>query len=864
MFPLGRQQRVMLALELFVGFVLIGLLALNAMRRMDYLGDDTGQYIRMTDASRTAYVAKNLAEGRGYTTNDLPAALVDFYDTKGKLHDKNWVNADRFPFGAYATAAIYKVTGTTSWEVGILVYNLIFWIAFLVLLYRTASKIWDDRYAGVFAVTLALLHPYTFVFLYWKDGDMLFLTTACIALLVRYYEAPPARLTRKFAVGLGTLLAFLFLARPNLGVAFLLFIGVSILRRIWVTRRTAGVWGAVKRHAQCELLIPLTVILWCLPFIFHTMSEWGQPLFSANNLYQLPLGTRYGMGTDTWWKYTEPGQLPTFGLLAEKSGDELLAKFTSSWVATIKHVLGSHALELLLACGTFMWLGAKGAGSAEGKTARAFRIVAMAILFAVVANLAILPLYSYQDYSFRHYLAFALPLLWIAAGRALTLLIEHLRPAVSSIWQHARSHTSWYVLGAVVVIGVWNLGSMSQPDVYRMFARTGAFIERHWVGTTLVVGVVLARRWLFRPPWFPRVVALAFTMVYACYRPAVPFKRIQFQFFALDQKVWDSLRERQGIVSSFALQGEVAWNTGRKNIPAPEWPMHVYSFHFNHQLEIEDVYIESGDAMVEGGPFGGAAPGFEGYGRLQHYRSMPGYEVAFHAEAVRGYPKYKIKPISKASTVFKLSDRAALEAMRKTPTTIDLGDDKNAIYTPHGWDRYRTIDGKRVATASNVTRARYEKIEGPWEDSSITFFVDDHVPKAIELELYAPGPGTYDFYWNLDLYAYDRTSERHDHLLGTFVAPAAGWHRARFDVPAKLIKRGLNKLGFRTLAWSPVVSCPTAMSDEGCTNAFFTTGPTMDKHIKGETPRIVRDPTSTAGVEFDVVSLYARELTFVY
>src|SRR5262249_55670590 len=157
----------------------------------------------------------NIVEGNGYTTEDLPAALVDFYDQRGKLHAEHWVNADRFPFASYAVAALYEVTGTTSWLWGILVYNLACFVAFLVVLYRCASSLWNDRYAGLFAVAVAMLHPYTFMFLYWKDSDMLLLTTAAIALLYRYVRLSAGEMTWRFAVALGTVFAWLFLSRPN-------------------------------------------------------------------------------------------------------------------------------------------------------------------------------------------------------------------------------------------------------------------------------------------------------------------------------------------------------------------------------------------------------------------------------------------------------------------------------------------------------------------------------------------------------------------------------------------------------------------------------------------------------------------------
>ncbi len=858
MFTGKRLQRVGLAFELLIVLVFVGILSLNALRRMDYLGDS--EHIRMTDASRTALVAKNIAEGRGYTTYDLPAALVDFYDQHGKLHQDQWVNADRFPFAAYATAALYKVTGSTSWKVGILGYNLLFFVGFLLLLYVAAREIFNDRYTGVFAVALALLHPYTFQFLYWKDGDMLFLATAASLLLFRYYQQAPGTYSRWSAAALGTVLAFVFLARPNLGLAFLLFFGIGTLRRVWTSRAANGLGKAFVNHLTREGIVFLAVIAWCVPFIIHSMSEWGQPLFSANSLYQLPLGTHYGMGTDTWWKYQEPGNPVTLSLLREHDGAMLWSKFSSSWSATIRNIVGSYPVELALGAGLFVYL-ARQANTAT----RPIRVIGWMLVFALIANLAILPLYSFQDYSFRHYLAFGLPLLWIAAGRAVSLLGDYLVPAATRARVHVRGHGPLYAAALLFGLFVWNLGAAPNGDSIRMFTRTSNFVESHWLGFLLILGAFAFRRWLVQPPWLPRIAALMFVLAYVMYRPSIAMKRANFAWFPANNAVWKSMQERTGIVSSFALQGEVAWNTGRKNIPAPEWPMHIYSFLFDHQLEIEDVYIESAQALISevDGPFVNAAPGFEGYARLQQYRYLPGYEVAFHDDTVRGYPKFKIKPRHRASTVFKLVDREAVKALGKSPDRIDLGDVHSAIYAAHGWDQYVTLDGKKLLTATNVTRRRYPDgaVEAPWEDTSITMFLDERHPKSVDLEVYALRATTYQFYWNLDLYAYDLPRDRPAHAIGALEAAAPGWYKVHLELPAGVTRTGLNKLGFRAATFRAVAMCPPGVADNACITA-------ADRELLGNddvsgSPIIVRPPFQS-DIQIVVGSLFAGMLELHY
>jgi hypothetical protein len=839
-------------MEIVVCTALVAVVALNALRRMDYFGEGA-THIRMTDESRTAMVAKNIVEGRGYTANDLPAALVDFYDHRGKLHADNWPNADRFPFAAYATAALYTITQSTSWEIGILAYNLICFVAFLVLLYHVARTMFDDRYAGLCAVTLALLQPYTFQFLYWKDGDMLLLTTAAMALIYRYFSLGPGTLTPRLALGLGTILGWLFLSRPNLGAPFILVFALVAARRWWRARKQLGTGAAVKLVAPREALVLIAVFAWCLPFMIQSMAEWGQPLFSANNLYQLPLGTRFGMGTDTWWKYSEPGHMVTLGSLLHDARGELLSKFTSSWVVTLKNIVATHALELGLATIVFARPSSGRDSSPEAMRARAFKIVAIVIGVAFLLNLAVLPLYGYQGYSYRHYLSFGLPLLWIAGGRALSELGGYLRPQLETIRDHVKTHAGLYVLAVAIGLVAWNLGA-SGIEANRLFLRTSHVLGTHWLATVVVLAVILLRRRLFKRPWYPRAVIAAFALVYSCYQPNQSMKRTNLVFATTTEKVWDELRTRSGLVSSFALQGEVAWNTGRKNIPAPEWPMHVYSFLFDHGLEVEDVYIESAEALLSSvdGPFATAAPGFEGYARLQQYQRLPGYEVAFHDATTRAYPRFKIKAHPKASTVFKLVDRAAVRALGTSPERIELGDPANVIYTAHGWEGYYTIDGKPVVAATDITHRRYaEEGDAPWEDSSVTMFFDQRHPTSIDVDVYSAHATTLTFYWNLDLYAYDRPKDRTAHQIAA-VGSVPGWQHIHLDLPARLARTGLNKLGFRVGRFQPVAICPEGLADAACLQA----APPEDVPAAERTPPVALHEKGSADVQLLRASLF--------
>jgi hypothetical protein len=868
----GLSPRQRIAVELGICTVLVTAMAVYALSRMDYLDPATAHHIRMTDSTRTAYVAKNLAEGRGYQTDELPSFLIDFYDQHNKLHG-DWPNADRFPFTAYAVAALYTLTRSTSDEVGILGYNLITFVGFLVLLYWLTRAMWNDRWPAVFALGIALLHPTTYFYLYFKDADMMLLTAGVVLCFYRYFERGQ-RLSHARALGMGTLLAWLTLDRPNVGGGFVLCFGLFAVLRLIRLRRSNRLVDALREVALGEGLTFLVIALWCLPFIIHSLSEWGSPFFSANALYQTPLGTRYAMNTDTWWKYSEPGHPTTLGTLLATARDQVLAKFPTSWVATLKVLIAVYALELVLGIGMLAVLAERAraadvdpALSADEATrARNVCRVAAIVGTVVLINFGLLPLYGPPDSGYRQYLSFFLAFLWPVIGQALVVLGQRIWPATKDALAWLRRHPAPVLLVLVVGVLAWNIGTRGRgQQANYLFVRGADFLGAHWLAVVAVSAAVLGYRIVVWIPPFRRAVLLTAIVVFARYQPFVETKRYNLKWFPADTAVWDTLRERKGLVMSYAMQGEVNWASGRKNFPAPEFMMHVYSFLYDHKLEIEDVYIESAEGMLDpwDGPFLHAAPGFESYLRMQKYHGrLPGYEIVFDAASTRGYPRYDVKPHPKASTVYRLVDRESVKAMAQSPTVLELGKVDDVIYTAHGWGGYFTIDDKPVVAATNATRRRYVRSpDRPWEDTSATFFLDDRHPTSVDLEIYATHPITLQFYWNLDLYYYDTVKDRSAHQVGTYRVTTPGWHVIHLDIPSGVTRTGFNKLGFRASEFHTVSVCPPEMGETACTQLL----PERDDSPEPETEPmvVIRDPQVITATRMRA-SVFVKSLEFHY
>lgn len=811
--------------ELAVVGLAIAIITGFALWRMGYLSPATAHEIRMTDNSRSAYVAKNLADGHGYTTNDLPAALLDFYHREGRLDDARWENADRFPLTAYAIAGLYTLTGSTSYAVGITLYNAVMFVAFLLVLYALGRAIWGERAAALLAVALALAHPYTYRFLYFKDADSQLLATATFLALYHFLSGPAHTASRRLRIGLGTLLGLTFLARPNVGAAFALALAFFGLRAAW-RDRADGARAVLRKLLIGYGVVAAVMIAWTIPFAIDSLREWGTPFFSANNLYQLPLGTRFGMGTDTWWKYNEPGHTLSLAEMWRAAPDDMRLKLTTSWLETARATFRMYGGELALTLIVAM-VAARRRRPADATATDAdadasppapidgIRRMLGIAGFAVLFNLAALPLYAYQRFSFVHYLAFALPMVWVTAGYALAVTFAKIAAFWPTLVEHVRRRLPLYATGLAIAIVAWSLGSrasMTNP----WLIEPGRWANRHWLAALFVVVAAIGFRWLTRPVTFNRAVALVVLVVLARWRGDGEIRRGRKVFFPMTDRPAAVLRERTGLVSSLALQAEVAWESGRRNIPAPEYALHLYSYRFDHQLVVEDVYLESAGALIQTGlgPFAHAAPGFETYARLQRFGgSLPGYERVLH---VPGTLQIGALVADKASTIFRLVDPAAADRVADTPTRLELGSPEAIVHTAYGFDGYVRLDGRPAVITTDAIARRYQgSREIPAEPIGITYFLGARTPRALELEVYGAGATTLRVTHNVDLFSYTRRSELARHQLAT-VALRPGWQTVRVELPPALLRRGLNKLGLSVDAMPATVLCPAALEPAAC------------------------------------------------
>jgi len=168
-----------------------------------------------------------------------------------------------------------------------------------------------------------------------------------------------------------------------------------------------------------------------------------------------------------------------------------------------------------------------------------------------------------------------------------------------------------------------------------------------------------------------------------------------------------------------------------------------------------------------------------------------------------------------------------------------------------------------VLSATNVTRRRYPAgaVEAPWEDTSVTMFLDDRRPKSLDLEVYAVRATTYEFYWNLDLFAYDLPKDRASHAIGKLEATAPGWYKVHLELPSGITRAGLNKLGFRAGSFRAVAMCPDGTPDEVCVS---TAAHELEDNDAVSGSAIVVRPAGLTEIQIAIGSLFAGMLELHY
>src|SRR5438045_9552243 len=118
---------------------------------------------------------------------------------------------------------------------------------------------------------------------------MMLLTAGVLLCLWRYLERP-GKLGIPRAILTGTVMAWLVLARPQIGAGFVVAFAVVGLLRAHRLRKKDGWRPALRSLLLNEGIVGAAVFAWMLPFSIHSLSTWHSPLCSATAPYHARRG----------------------------------------------------------------------------------------------------------------------------------------------------------------------------------------------------------------------------------------------------------------------------------------------------------------------------------------------------------------------------------------------------------------------------------------------------------------------------------------------------------------------------------------------------------------------------------------------
>lgn len=233
------------------------------------------------DAQDYAQIARNVAEGKGFTTSIMPLGGLEWMRQTGRL-GQSWWNLHRFPLPSLIQAGFIKVVGPRDFAISL--SSALFYFLGIPLVYLFARRMFSHR-VGVLATFL-------FAFNGGQMGDSITGLTEPAALFLflaaLYLVLWPSKWWHIPLAGLITGLAFL-----NRYSVVLYALPMLVL--IWKTHNKRPL------AAVLEFIAPAAVV--ALPWLYRNYLIAGDPLFSLTTALMVRYMTAASPHTHDWYQF---------------------------------------------------------------------------------------------------------------------------------------------------------------------------------------------------------------------------------------------------------------------------------------------------------------------------------------------------------------------------------------------------------------------------------------------------------------------------------------------------------------------------------------------------------------------------------
>lgn len=256
------------------------------------------------DALYEAQVARNIINGRGYSTSEMPLYAVDLYQKKGLSLEAPWVNTHKFILPVYLKLLFIKIFGNSIASVTLL-YSYFFHFLTIFLIYFFALKLWPKNYIFAFlSAFIFLINPILgFGTPYIMISGLNLGVDAFFFLLFLYVMYSWREQRKNWSLFLGGIISGIaFLDRYNSGLYVVITFLAFVYLFVW--RRQPGITfrESIKLLGKKYLLYLSGFAVVTVPLIIWNLKVTGYTFLSVNGLFQLLFDTKYNSFIDPWYK----------------------------------------------------------------------------------------------------------------------------------------------------------------------------------------------------------------------------------------------------------------------------------------------------------------------------------------------------------------------------------------------------------------------------------------------------------------------------------------------------------------------------------------------------------------------------------
>ncbi len=256
------------------------------------------------DALYEAQVARNVLEGKGYSTQEMPLYAIDLYQQKNLSLKNPWINTHKFVLPVYLKLFFIKIFGNSLTSVTFL-YSYFFHFLTVLLIYFFALRIWPKKYVFAFLSAFIFLinpilgfgTPYIMISGLNLGVDAFFFL---LFLYIMYLWWEQRKNWALFAGGLISGIAFL--DRYNSGLYIIATFLVLAYLFVWKRDHTTSFKKSLGIFTKKYFVYFSGFVIITIPFLIWNFKTTGHAFLSINGLFQLLFDTKYNSFIDPWYK----------------------------------------------------------------------------------------------------------------------------------------------------------------------------------------------------------------------------------------------------------------------------------------------------------------------------------------------------------------------------------------------------------------------------------------------------------------------------------------------------------------------------------------------------------------------------------